>query len=221
MTQEKKPVRTAEVVPLIVPLPPPAPPDPPSPEELDDNELMRRVALRECEALERLHARHSEKLFRFVRNYTRDKSSAQDVCQATWLRVFQAAARYNPGNFPAWLLQIGRNLAIDLSNFSRRMSGPDPEQMDFLVDPGWNASTDAELQEERLTALSECIQSVLNPTQRVLVLARLADNSYDDIVRVALNEPSHVLHGRNANNLYGLMNQAKLALQTCIEGKLS
>jgi len=84
-----------------------------------DDALMRRLeatgADRE-EAFRLLVERHAAPLTRYVRAVLGEPAAAaDDVVQEVFLRVYQARERYRPGGAPfrAWLLRIGRNLALN------------------------------------------------------------------------------------------------------------
>ena len=84
-----------------------------------------RVDARE-RAFRELVRRHSAVLAATLRVLLRDGSAVDDALQETFLRVYQASARYAPGGAPfrSWLLRIGRNLALDaLRKRARRGTG--------------------------------------------------------------------------------------------------
>lgn len=77
-----------------------------------DAALMERVRGGETEAFEPLVRRYERRLFGYFLNATADASTAADLAQETFVRVFRAAPRYREsGRFEAWLFRIAANLA--------------------------------------------------------------------------------------------------------------
>lgn len=70
-------------------------------------------------AFARLLGRHEKALWNFVRRFVRDKATAEDLVQETFLRVVRGAADWTPeARFATWLYTISRNLCTD---HARRM----------------------------------------------------------------------------------------------------
>ena len=68
-----------------------------------DKQAFRLIVLHYAEAVNRLAYR-----------YTADASYAEDIAQETFIKAFQAIARYQPqAKFSTWLLRITTNSAID------------------------------------------------------------------------------------------------------------
>jgi len=80
-------------------------------------ELDREVArLRagDPDALAALLSRYQNRLFRYLLRIVRDRTTAEDLFQQTWLRLAENIRRYDPRrNFEAWLFSVAHNLAID------------------------------------------------------------------------------------------------------------
>ena len=62
-----------------------------------------------------LYRRHRLAVYRYLRARTGSDDTATELTAATFERAFAAIARYRPAGagFPAWLLRIARNAAID------------------------------------------------------------------------------------------------------------
>ena len=80
----------------------------------DDRELMARLARGDREALTPLVERHYRRLYRIALGYLRQREDALDVVQEAFVKVFQAAARWD-GSADAgpWLSRVTVNLSID------------------------------------------------------------------------------------------------------------
>lgn len=66
------------------------------------------------EAFDELIHRYEGELFRYLRRYLRNAALAEDVFQATFLRLYQKAALYNEvRRFRPWLYSIATHAAVD------------------------------------------------------------------------------------------------------------
>jgi RNA polymerase sigma-70 factor (ECF subfamily) len=82
---------------------------------------MARLARGDREALTPLVERHYRRLYRIALGYLRQREDALDVVQEAFVKVFQAASRWD-GSADAgpWLSRITVNLAIDRWRRNRR-----------------------------------------------------------------------------------------------------
>ena len=147
-----------------------------------DDELMRRLAGGEADALARLFDRHKTRLFGFLYHLVGDRATAEDLLSETFLRVYQARGRYRVGSgFAPWLLAIARNLAL---GEMRRLAVAKRAQQRLAQDGAaaaadWDSEPDGERELVR-TALLQ-----LPEDQRTaLVLKEYQGLSYREIAQV-------------------------------------
>ncbi len=110
---------------------------------LDEIEtLIAKVSLGDQKAFSALYDRTNAKLFGVCLRILRNRASAEDVLQETYVKVWRYAERYaSNGTSPmTWLITIARNTAIDKLRASRDAddidgvadrlvaAGPTPEQ---------------------------------------------------------------------------------------------
>lgn len=105
-------------------------------------EMISRIALGDRAAFSRLYDCTSAKLFGICLRVLKDRASAEDVLQDTFIKVWRYADRYTSNGVSpmTWLATIARNTAIDrlrarregedIDNVADRLtaSGPTPEQ---------------------------------------------------------------------------------------------
>jgi RNA polymerase sigma-70 factor (ECF subfamily) len=86
-----------------------------------DRELMARLAQGDREALTPLVERHYRRLYRVALGYLREREDALDVVQEAFVKVFDAARRWD-GSADAgpWLSRVTVNLAIDRYRRNKR-----------------------------------------------------------------------------------------------------
>ncbi len=87
----------------------------PTADELDDADLVRRVALRDPAAFTLMYDRHSTLLYSVALKILADPEEARDVLQHVFLTLHEKAARYDSalGRPAAWLAIMARNRSID------------------------------------------------------------------------------------------------------------
>jgi RNA polymerase sigma factor (sigma-70 family) len=96
-----------------------------------DDELVRRVAGRDAEALAAVFRRHHAVVYRFALHLTGAAALAEDVTQEVFLAMMRDAGRYEPGRstVAAWLCGIARNLTRQrLAQDRRIVPLPDGEE---------------------------------------------------------------------------------------------
>lgn len=113
-------------------------------EDHEHDLVLRAIAEGDLAALERLYREFRVAVFAVAFAVVRDRGLAEDVTHDTFVRVWERAGTYRPGTRPrAWVLAIGRNLAIDAvrSRTSRAqfgevgdVSGSDPlERLQWIA----------------------------------------------------------------------------------------
>ncbi len=139
--------------------------------EESDQVLIRNYLAGDDNAFERLYQRYRRSLYAYLRTLL-PPSDVDDAFQQTWLKVCAGLPRYRPeGKFPAWLLRIGRNAALDaLRKRSRRREicvDATPESDWALPVEPWREMAETELQHAIAGALAE-----MSPEQRAVFQMR-------------------------------------------------
>ncbi len=91
-----------------------------------DVSLMQRVANDDAAAFEQLLLKWQDRLVTLFWHQTGDHSTAEDLAQEVFLRVFRSRKRYQPtARFSTWLYTIANNVASDLRQraYRRREHG--------------------------------------------------------------------------------------------------
>ena len=77
-----------------------------------DDELMVRLQADDSVALNTLMSRWELPLRRYLQRYLQNETTARDIAEETFVRVYQNRSRYRPGShFTSWLFTIATNLA--------------------------------------------------------------------------------------------------------------
>ena len=152
-------------------------------EDATDELLMARVQAGDAGAFQLLVRRHTRALQHFARRMLRDADEADDVTQEALLRVWQHAARWQPGRvqFTTWLFRIAHNQCIDrLRRVQTRrevpsaVRGPDgqvTDTLDGIADTRHGASPDAQVGDAgRAQRLDAALRALPERQRSALVL---------------------------------------------------
>jgi RNA polymerase sigma-70 factor (ECF subfamily) len=76
--------------------------------------LLEKIQSGDREAFMTIIRLYQQKVFVMAYSILRDREDALDAVQETFLRLYQKAGLYKPGNsFQGWLLQMAKNISID------------------------------------------------------------------------------------------------------------
>lgn len=145
-----------------VPAPPPGQPT--------DEELLERFRAGERRAFDVLMKRHEVGLFNFILRSVRDRATAEELLQDTWIRVLSGIRDFQRASkFSTWVYTVARNLCIDHArkavlrrhpslDQSSKSSDDGPTLGEQVADGGPRADRSAiskELQEKLVAAIHE------------------------------------------------------------------
>src|SRR6266481_6073957 len=89
-------------------------------DELSDEELMALYQQGEEVAFNRLYLRYSDRVYGFLRKRLRDPQAANDVFQASFLKLHRSRDQFNPSfMFAPWLFAVVRTVLLDWHKDSR------------------------------------------------------------------------------------------------------
>jgi RNA polymerase sigma-70 factor (ECF subfamily) len=148
----------------------------------EDRQVMAALAGGDRQAMARLIHRHGPGLRRFLAGILAAPQDAEDLAQETFLRVWSAAARYDPAKAaPAtWIYRIALRLAIDRNRRTgfRRFLGLEtaPEPADDR--PGAEADIGAR---QALAATRQALAALPERQRRALLLRAVADMTTSEI----------------------------------------
>lgn len=165
-----------------------------------DSDLMLRLADGDDLALNSLMTRWSDRVVAFLFRMTGQRDVAIDLAQETFVKLYQARARYRPqGNFSTWLFAIAANLArnharwkarhptvsLDATNPDGSATFPDPVDMDPT--PG-----EAALTHEQTTAVNAAILALPLELREALTLFVYEGLGYAEIASLNHCSPKAV-----------------------------
>ena len=171
-------------------------------------ELLKASAAGDRAAFRRLYDATAPKLFGIVLRITRDRSSAEEVLQETYVKVWRNAERYQPeaGAPMAWLCAIARNGAIDRVRSERVSPTSAPGADDALAQLAAPGGTDPAMRE----ALRRCLAGLDAEARACVVLAYCAGLSREELAE-RFNRP--------VGTIKTLLHRSIRLLRTCLEGE--
>ena len=187
-------------------------------DSVSSEDLMTKTAEGDEFAFEILVRRHQTSLLNLIFRYVGDKTKARDLAQEVFLRVWQAAKRYEPkAKFTTWIYRITANLCLNelkSSGKEKLLFSESHIEEDTIVNEESNASPSAEgilLAEERSRRISEALQSLPKNQRMALILKKYDDLPYREIARILDCSTSAVesLLARAKENLYEKLNSLK------------
>ena len=91
-------------------------------QSLPDTALIQRIQNGESDALLAIYERYGSRVYGVALRVLRQPELAEEVAQDVFLRVWYRSGQWEPagGAFPAWLLTVTRNAAIDLLRKEQR-----------------------------------------------------------------------------------------------------
>ena len=164
---------------------------PPS-EEPSDEELMRRLAAGDPDALGPLHRRYAALVYGLVAR-TLDRAAAEEIVQDVFLTVWRKAAVFDPGRgmFRPWVLQIAHfRILNELRRRSRRPQlddDPDGVVLANVADRG-PGPVEAAWRAHRREVLRSALAELPVPQREALDLAVLQDLTHEQVA-AELNVP--------------------------------
>ena len=146
--------------------------------------VLLRVAARDSAAFEALYGATSAKLYGIIVRIITSRSSADEVLQEVYVKVWQRAGDFDPAKASpiTWMASIARNRAID--ELRRAKSGM-TQTLDMTPDIAADEAhpLDSLDRNEKLRALIACLGQLDEEKRKILLLAYYRGLSRDELAR--------------------------------------
>ena len=160
-----------------------------------DVQLMLGVKAGDDASFELLLAKYRTPLVHFLYRMVRDASTAEDLAQEVFLRVYRARKKYAPSaKFTTWLFRIATNLALNEIRDSRY------EKMGISIDDSGDTSSEEKarmdvrdkspgmterlMERDRAAVIKQAILALPAKQRAAVLLHKYHDLDYDEIARV-------------------------------------
>lgn len=181
-----------------------------------DEELLARFCKGETGAFDELMRRHRTPLFNFILRSVRQRETAEEILQDTWLRILQGAADFHrAAKFSTWAYTVARNLCIDHARKAVLRRHPSLDQRpadrdegatlgEMVKDPRAAVDRDA-IGKELQARLAEAIASLPPDQREVFLLREYSDLPFKEIA-VIVSAPENTVKSRMRYALERLQN---------------
>ena len=171
--------------------------------------LIDKIKEGDREAFMTLTSLYQKKVFLLAYSFFRNREDALDIVQETFLRLYQKIALFRRGeNFQNWLLQIAKNLCIDLyrKDYGKNkelQSGTSVEEMNISSQD----SPDPYLSSDMKRIFSTCIKKLAERQRMIFVMKHYNQLKYKEIAQILNISLGTVksLHFKAVQNLRGLV----------------
>jgi RNA polymerase sigma-70 factor (ECF subfamily) len=143
-------------------------------------ELMAQIAGGDREALRRLYAATSAKLFGVCLRILSDKDESEDVLQEVYLTIWRRADRFEAGRagVMTWISTIARNRAIDRLRARGPLAYAEPVEALEIEDAAPRAEALLEAAQDR-GRLHACLEELDGRTREVIRIAFFEGVTYE------------------------------------------
>jgi len=161
-------------------------------DSISSEDLIAKTAEGDGYAFEALVRRHQVSVLNLIYRYVGDRTSARDLAQEVFIRIWRAANRYETkAKFTTWIYRITANLCLnELKSVKGRKTIPleaEDERQGSNYESHSGASQSPEdllLAEERSRQISDALQSLPENQRMALILKRYDNLSYPEIAKI-------------------------------------
>jgi len=155
-------------------------PDPLLPDE--EAEWIRAAQAGDRSGFARLVDRYWDRLYRWLYHLTRDRHTAEDLAQETFLKALAGIGSFRPGsNFRAWVFRIGHNNFVNQKRADRRTKHPLPED---AAGPEVGGPVDTAENREALELVGKAVGELPSDFRAALLLRVEEGLSFREVARV-------------------------------------
>lgn len=154
--------------------------------KLTDRDLVDRARQGDVEAFGQLVRRHQQRIHRLAIHMLRDRAEAEDVTQETFIRAYQALARFDGRSEPyTWLYRIAVNLSLNTIRSRKSSKTTDDARIEGVVaetrpsakaDPPGDAA-----RKEQYFKLCEGIDALSETLRTTLILVCVDGKSHEEV----------------------------------------
>jgi RNA polymerase sigma-70 factor, ECF subfamily len=163
------------------------------PPPTSDQDLVARVTRGDSGALDELYQRHARSVYSLILHIVRDPSTAEDVTQDVFLKLWRQSESYRPerGALSSWLLSVAHNRAIDVVRRRRLREEyrlPETQDVGELVADGVLDPGDAAGIADMAIIVRRALQQIPEAQRRAIEMAFFQGKTHVEISE-ELGEP--------------------------------
>jgi RNA polymerase sigma-70 factor (ECF subfamily) len=163
-------------------------------EPASDAEVMLRVKAGDQSAFDYLVQKYRRPLVSFMYRMARNTTTAEDLAQEVFLRVYRSRATYEASaKFTTWLYRIATNLAVNHARDTRHerpevtvsLDEPDEDSGTTLELPDGNLSAEQVMvRRERMLAIRSKVEALPEQQRMAVIMHKYQQMDYKEIAEV-------------------------------------
>jgi RNA polymerase sigma-70 factor (ECF subfamily) len=152
-------------------------------DQVDDRQLIKRLAGHDQSALRALLGRHQLRVYRFVLRIVRREAVAEEVANEVFLEVWKHAGNYEGrSSVGTWLLSVAHNRAVSALR-KRREESWDEDAAGILEDEGDNPEVSLQ-KVNKAEQMRECIAKLSTEHRTIIDLVYYHEKSINEVSEI-------------------------------------
>ncbi|MBD63359.1 MAG: RNA polymerase subunit sigma [Gammaproteobacteria bacterium] len=160
--------------------------------------LVQEIKSRNLPAFEALVLKYQSRLMSSLMAYTKSKDHAEELCQKTFIRVWQKIDSFRGDSaLYTWIYRIGINLAKNefSSNYSKNAKLTDSIDEDVFEISNFSSPESELIAEESEKQIMNFIKTLESDTKTAFMLREIENKTYNEIAEI-LNCPIGTVRSR-------------------------
>ena len=152
-------------------------------QQVNDRDLVQRIAGQDRAAFQALYARHQTRAFRFILRLTRNEAVAEELVNDVFLDVWRQAGRFEGSSaVSTWILAIARNKTYSLLRKRSELQMPDgaAEAMPDETDTPETAAQKG----DKSAQMRQCMEALSVEHREVLDLVYYHEKSIREVAAI-------------------------------------
>ena len=180
-------------------------------EKAEYENLLGAVARQDRNAFRALYDTASPKLYATILRIVRNRSSADEILQDVFLRIWQKADSFAPDAGPAraWMNSIARNRAIDVLRQKSFVLADNGGENEVALYERIAEDRDREADVVDNASLRRCLATIEEPARSCILLAYYEGYSREELAQ---------RYDRPVNTIKTWLHRSVAALRTCLDG---
>ena len=158
---------------------------------ISDEQLIKQFQNGDRQSYNQLVLRYRDRLLNFINTFTHDLTSAEDLVQDAFLKVYQKKDSYREiAKFSTWLYTIAANLAkTELRKIKRRqtysISDLSSDDREFVIHRAEEQSFE-QVEDTSVSSsiLQESLTEIDDEFKNIIILRDIQELSYDEISKI-------------------------------------